>query len=126
MTHPLDGSGFRHTFLFKKADISQPWQAKLDEYFASYRSQIDEYEKADVIYANDFFVYEDTLMIEDLEDGNTHIAPMLVVVFYGSDWTNFIEDILAFQELFPSRELPRQNDYNYVIRDERRTFDDFK
>lgn len=126
MTPPIDGVGFRHTFIFKKGDITGPLKTRLEKYFSNYRNEIESYEKADVIYTSNFFLYEETLMIDDLEEGSTHIAPCLILVFYGADWYNFINDLLAFQELFPEKNLPRQNDYNYVIRDEKKLFDDFQ
>lgn len=123
MAHPFDGVCFRHTFIFKKENIEDNLNKKFQDYISIYRKEVEEQEKAGVIIGGGIYVYEDVLMIED-ED--TRIAPVTILVFYGSDWTNFIGDLLAFQELFPTSILPRENDYNFVLRDERRIFDDFK
>lgn len=123
MAHPLDGNCYRYTFIFKKENMEGNLNKKFQDYISMYRMEVEEQDRAGVTSGCNIHVYEDVLIIED---EHTRIAPVTILVFYGSDWTNFIDDLLAFQELFPTSVLPRENDYNFVLRDERRIFDDFK
>ncbi len=123
MTHYLDDNCFRYTFIFKVENLTEDLGKELQDYVSAYHAQVEDEHKGGVTSACNLHAYEDVLLIEE-ED--TRIAPVLIIVFYGCDWMNFIEDLLRFQEAFPSSKLPREADYNYVLRDEGKKFDDFK
>lgn len=123
MAHYLDGRCFRYTFIFKKENVTEDIGRELQAYISTYHKQVEEEDMAGVTSACNLHAYEDVLIIEE-ED--TRIAPVLIIVFYGQDWMNFIQDLLTFQETFPSYKLPREADYNFVLRDESKVFDDFK
>jgi hypothetical protein len=120
MPHYLDGKCFRYTFIFKKENLFGDLEEKLLNYIAEFQAEDEEFNGGTMMHLH---VYQDVLIIEE-ED--TRISPVLILVFYGGDWMNFIESVLHFSEAFPSTLLPREQSYRYVLMDENQKFDDLK
>jgi hypothetical protein len=120
MPHYLDGKCFRYTFIFKRENLSGELEEELLYYISEFQKEDKETKGMSMMHLH---AYDEVLMIEE-ED--TRVAPVLILVFYGSDWMNFMESVLHFSETFPSSRLPREADVHYVLRDENQKFDDLK
>lgn len=120
MSHYLDGKCFRYTFIFRKEYLVDELGNDLKNYISDFQKEDEEFQGSSMMHLHK---YEEVLI---LEEEDTRISPVLILVFYGSDWLNFMENILHFSETFPSYKLPREADYNYSLRDENQEFDDFK
>jgi hypothetical protein len=123
MNHPLNGQCYRYSFIFSKSNLTEELTKEINDYLSVYCKEENEFERDGVITGCSFRAYE-TVFMEQEE--RIMVTPVYIIVFFGNDWINFIQDILDFAEVFPKSKIPREGSYSYTLKDENREFDDFK
>jgi len=123
MAHSFDGKAYRYAFIFNKGNLTESLNQELQDYIQSYQKIEKELDISEVTTGCGIYAYDDTIFIE-LEE--TRVMAVYVVVLFGMDWMNFIEDLFDFHDHFPSDKILRESNMRHILKDEKQLFDDFQ
>jgi hypothetical protein len=123
MSQLLKGKAYRYSFIYDKANLTVDLAKELYDYISAYQEEEERLHADSVSSGCSIYAYDDVIFIEEEE---TRVTPVYVVVLYGVDWQNFTNDLFSFHDTFPPSKIQREFNYSHLLKDESQHFDDFK